>query len=164
MKKDSLICFRVCRHVQEAMVNVSLEEREALSSIVNVVLSNYLQMREMIKKTDFERRSHERKAFLTPALIKHYGPKGTKLNTAVITDISLGGVQVTILKDSQPEVPSAPLTLKFEIVFTLPNDNNPIYMTCESRRVVDSQNNIRVGAAFTGDESDSHKKLQTYLM
>jgi hypothetical protein len=97
-------------------------------------------------------------------LIKHFGPKGTKLNTAVITDISLGGIQVTILKDSQPEVSSAPLTLKFEIVFTLPNDNNPIYMTCEPRRIVDSPNSVRVGAAFTSDESDSHKKLQTYLM
>ena len=164
MKKDSLICFRVCRHVQEAMVNVSLEEREALSSIVNVVLSNYLQMREMIKKTDFERRSHQRKAFLTPALIKHFGPKGTKLNTAVITDISLGGVQVTILKDARHEVTSAPLTLKFEIVFSLPNDDSPVYMTCEPRRSVDSPNSVRVGAAFTSDESDSHKKLQTYLM
>lgn len=164
MKKDSLICFRVCRHVQEAMVNVSIEEREALSSIVNVVLSNYLQMREMIKKTDFERRSHERKAFLTPALIKHFGPKGTKLNTAVITDISLGGVQVTILKDARHEMTSAPLTLKFEIVFSLPNDDSPVYMTCEPRRIVDSPNSVRVGAAFTSDESDSHKKLQTYLM
>ena len=164
MKKDSLVCFRVSGNVQESMVKISLEERQTLSSIVNIVLTNYLQMREAVKKTDFERRNHQRKAFLTPALIKHYGPKGTILNTTVITDISLGGVQVTILKDTQPEVSSAPLTLKFEIVFTLPNDNIPIYMTCEPRRVVDSPNNIRVGAAFTNDESDSHKKLQTYLM
>lgn len=164
MKKDSLICFRVSRNVQESMVKISSEERQSLSSIVNIVLTNYLQMREMVKKTDFERRNHQRKAFLTPALIKHYGPKGTKLNTAVITDISLGGVQVTIIKDTHHEVSSAPHTLKFEIVFTLPNEHSPIYMTCEPRRVVDSQNSVRVGASFTRDESDSHKKLQTYLM
>ncbi|NTW16221.1 MAG: PilZ domain-containing protein [Syntrophaceae bacterium] len=164
MKNDSLICFRVSRHVQEAMVNVSSEEREALSSIVNVVLSNYLQMREMIKKTDFERRSHTRKAFLTPALIKHFDPRGTKLNTALITDISLGGVQVTILKDARNDMSSAPLTLKFEIVFSLPHDNSPVYMTCEPRRIIDSPNSVRVGAAFTGGESESHKKLQAYLM
>lgn len=164
MKKDSLICFRVTRHVHEAMVKASLEERQALSSIVDAVLSSYVQMRETIKKTDFERRSHERKAFLMPAFVKCRDSQGTKMNTAVITDISLGGVQVTILKDTHHEVSSAALTLKFEIVFSLPNDNSPVFMTCEPRRVVDSLSSIRVGAAFTGDESESYKKLQTYLI
>jgi hypothetical protein len=97
-------------------------------------------------------------------LIKHFGPKGIKLNTALITDISLGGVQVTILKDARNEMSSAPRTLKFEIVFSLPHDNSPVCMTCEPRRVIDSPNSVRVGAAFIGDDSESHKKLQTYLM
>ena len=164
MKKDSLICFRVNRDLQESLVTISLDERRSLTSIIEIVLTNYLQMRKMIKETNVERRNHRRKAVLAPALIKQYSPGGTKLDTAVITDISLGGIQITIPKDAKHEISVAPQKSSFEVVFTLPNDNRPIYMTCEPRRVVDSEESIRVGASFTDDASHSYKELQTYLM
>ncbi len=164
MKEDSLICFRVSRDLQESLVTISLEERRSLTSIIETVLIAYLQMRKMIKETNIERRSHRRKTVLAPALIKQYSPGGTKLDTAVITDISLGGIHITIPKDAKHEISVAPQESRFEVVFTLPNDNKPIYMTCEPRRFVDSRENIRVGASFTDDISQSYKTLQTYLM
>ena len=164
MEKDSLVCFRVSRDLQESLVTISLEERRSLTSIIETVLIAYLQMRKMIKETNIERRSHRRKTVLAPALIKQYSPGGTKLDTAVITDISLGGIHITIPKDTKHEISVAPQESRFEVVFTLPNDNKPIYMTCEPRRFVDSRENIRVGASFTDDVSQSYKTLQTYLM
>jgi len=164
MKEDSLICFRVSRDLQESLVTISLEERRSLTSIIETVLVAYLQMRKMIKETNIERRSHRRKTILAPALIKQYSPGGTKLDTAVITDISLGGMQITIPKDTKHEISVAPQKSRFEVVFTLPNDNKPLYMTCEPRRFVDSRESIRVGASFTDDVSQSYETLQTYLM
>ena len=164
MEKDSLICFRVSRDLQESLVTISLDERRSLTSIIETVLVAYLQMRKMIKETNIERRSHRRKTVLAPALIKQYSPGGTKLDTAVITDISLGGIHITIPKDAKHEISVAPQKSRFEIVFTLPDDNKPIYMTCEPRRFVDSGESIRVGASFTDDVSQSYKTLQTYLM
>jgi len=164
MKKDSLICFRVSRDLQESLVTISLEERQSLSSIIETVVVAYLKMRKTLKETNIERRSHRRKTVLAPALIKQYSSEGTKLDTAVITDISLGGIQVTIPKNDKHEISVAPQESKFEVVFTLPNENKPLYMTCEPRRFVDSRESIRVGASFTDDVSQSYKKLQTYLM
>lgn len=164
MEKDSLICFHVSRDLQESLVTISLQERRSLSSIIEIVLSTYLQMRRMIKETNIERRSHRRKTVLAPALIKQYSPGGAKLDTAVITDIYLGGIQITIPKDAKHEISVAPQKSRFEVVFTLPNDNNSIYMTCEPRRFVDSRASILVGASFTDDVSQSYKALQTYLM
>jgi hypothetical protein len=164
MEKDSLVCFRVSRDLQESLVTISLEERRSLSSIIEIVLTTFLQMRKMVKEANIERRSHRRKTILAPALIKQYSPGGTKLDTAVITDISLGGMQITIPKDTKHEISVAPQKSRFEVVFTLPDDNKPIYMTCEPRRFVDSRESIRVGASFTDDVSQSYKTLQTYLM
>ena len=166
MKKDSLICFRVNRDLQEALVKISPEERQSLTSIIEIALTTYLQMRKTIRETSVEKRNHQRKAILAPALIKQRSPEGTKLDTAIITDISLGGMQITIPKDAKRETSVSPQKSGFEVVFTLPNDNRPIYMTCEPRRVVDSKESIRVGASFTDDASHSHsyKELQTYLM
>jgi c-di-GMP-binding flagellar brake protein YcgR len=118
----------------------------------------------MIKETNVEKRNHRRKAVLAPALVKQYDAGGTKLDTAVITDISLGGIQIIIPKDAKHEISVAPQKSRFEVVFTLPNDNRPIYMTCETRRVVDSKETVRVGASFADYASQSYKELQTYLM
>jgi len=164
MKKDSLICFRVNRNLQESLVAISLEERQSLSSIIETVLTAYLQMRKTIKEISSERRSHRRKTVLAPALIKQYSNGATKLDTAVITDISLGGMQITIPKDEKHKLSVAPQKSKFEVVFVLPDDNKPLYMTCESRRIIDSRDSMRVGASFTNDVSQSYKTLQTYLM
>jgi hypothetical protein len=164
MKKDCLLCFRVDRNLQESLVAISLEERQSLSSIIEAVLTAYLQMRKTAKEINAERRSHQRKAVLAPALIKQFSNGATKLGTAVITDISLGGMHITILKDAKQQLAVAPQKSKFEVVFTLPNDNKPLYMTCESRRVIDSKESMRVGASFTNDATQSYKALQTYLM
>lgn len=163
-KEKSLVCFRVRRDLQESLVKITPEERQSLSSIIEIVLTNYLAMRKMVKETNNERRIHPRKAILAPALIKQHGPGETKLETGAITDISLGGIRITIPRDANVEITDNPQTFKFEIVFTLPNENRPIYLPCESRRVVDYKESIHVGASFAAEALYDYKGLQKYLM
>jgi hypothetical protein len=113
---------------------------------------------------DKERRHHSRKAILAPTLIKKYDLVGTMLCTGAITDISLGGVSITIPKDVKCEITLDPRKSKFEIVFTLPSEKRPICIACESLRVVNAEESIHVGAAFIDADLQSYKALQTYLM
>lgn len=163
MEKDSLICFRVSRNLQESLVKIAPEERRSLSSLIELVLYNYLKMRKTFMVTNKERRTHPRKAILAPALIKQYCPGETKLDTAAIMDISLGGMRIAMPKDTKCEITGDPQASKFEIVFALPHENRPIYIMCEPCRVVDSKEIIHVGASFANAALDSYKELQTYL-
>jgi hypothetical protein len=164
MDKDSLVCFRVRRELQEALVKITLEERSSLSSLIEIVLTNYLTMREMSRKINHERRNHPRKTILAPALIKHYDSGKIKLEIGAITDISLGGVRIAIPRDANSKMSDNSYSSIFEIVFTLPNESIPIHLSCEPRRVVDNKENINVGASFHGVALNNYKELQTYLM
>ena len=53
---------------------------------------------------------------------------------------------------------------KFDIFFNLPNENKPIKLACESKRVLNAEDSIHVGAAFVDADFRSYKTLQTYLM
>lgn len=118
----------------------------------------------MANGKDKERRHHSRKAILAPTLIKKYDLAGTTLCTGAITNISLGGVQITIPKDVKCEISIDPQMSKFEIVFTLPNEKRPICLACESRTVVKFKESIHVGAAFIDADLQSYKVLQTFLI
>jgi len=118
----------------------------------------------MFKETNKERRHHPRKVVLAPTLIKKYGLVETKLGVGAITDISLGGVRITIPKDVKCEISLDPQTSKFEIAFTLPNENKLINLACESCRVDKAEESTHVGAAFIDADLQSYKALQAYLM
>ena len=118
----------------------------------------------MVSETNDEKRHHPRKAILAPTLIKKYGLMKTTLYIGAITDISLGGVQITIPRDLKCGISLDPKTSKFEIVFTLPNENRPICFACVSCRVNNSEESIHVGAAFIDGDLQSYNVLQTYLM
>jgi hypothetical protein len=144
-------------------VNCS-KKRQTKSSIIEIVPSKFLKERKMANGKDKERRHHSRKAILAPTLIKKYDLVGTTLCTGAITNISLGGVRITIPKDVKCEISLDPQTSKFEIVFTLPNEKRPICLACESCRVVNSEESSHVGAAFIDADLQSYKALQAYLM
>jgi predicted transcriptional regulator len=151
MKKDSIICFRASRDLHESLMKIAQEEKRSLSSIIEIALTGYVKDRKLINGAKDDRRQYQRKNILAPALIMQHGPGETTLDTGIgsITDISLGGVRITIPKDAKYEISADPQTSKFEIIFTLPNENKPIYLTCKPRRVVDTEESIHVGASFT---------------
>jgi hypothetical protein len=164
MKKDSLICFRVSKNVHDTIAKIAQEEKRSLSSIIDIALNSYIKERRLLKGIKSERRRYPRKGILAPALIKQHTSGEIRLETGSITDISLSGLRILIPKDAKCDLSTDPQAAKFEIIFTLPNEVRPIYVTCESCRVIDSEENIHVGASFIDANFHSYKALQKYLI
>ena len=164
MRKDSLVCFRLSKNLRESLDKVAHEERRSLSSTIEIILTNYMKERKVLKGIKKEKRQYPRKAVSVPAFINQYGIGEKKLHTGAITDISLNGVRVSIPRDVPCEISVDTDKSTFEIIFTLPNENRPIHLTCEPHRLIDSKEVIHVGASFVDADFHSYKALQTYLM
>jgi hypothetical protein len=162
MTKNGHISFRVSKELHEALARVAKEDQRSLSSTIEMALSNYLKARKAFQGVEKEKRLYPRKALSVPAVINQQKPGQTEIGA--ITEISLGGVRVLIPKDSKHQILVDSQGSRFEIVFILPAENKPIRLCCESKRVVDAEESIQVGAIFVDADFKSYKTLQTYLM
>ncbi len=162
MRKDSLICFRTTSQLQQSLAQVAKEDRRSVSSTIEMVLTNYLKERKALKAIDQEKRQHPRKALSVPAVINL--PEPGQMGVGSITEISLGGVSVMIPKDFKHQIRIDTQGSRFEIVFNLPDGNLPICLSCESKRVVEAEDSVQVGASFVDADFRCYKTLQTYLM
>ena len=162
MKKDGHISFRASKELHESLARVAREDRRSLSSTIEIVLTNYLKGRKAFQGVEKERRQYPRKVLSVPAVInqEESGQRGI----GAIMEISLGGVRVLIPKDFKYQIPIDSRGSRFEIVFSLPAENKPIRLSCESNRVVDGEDGVQVGACFVDADFKSYKTLQTYLI
>ena len=160
MNKDSLICFRTSKELHESLVQVAKRERRSLSSIIEIILTNYLK--EKTASPDVEKRQYQRKVVSVPAVINQQDPG--QRGIGVITDISRGGAKVLIPKDFKHQTLIESKGSRFELVFNLSSENKPLRLSCESVRVLDAEENIHIGAAFVDANVESCKAIQTYLM
>jgi hypothetical protein len=162
LKKDGHISFRASKELHESLARVAREDRRSLSSTIEIVLTNYLKGRKAFQGVEKERRQYPRKVLSVPAVINQQESGQTGIGA--ITEISLGGVRVLIPKDFKHQILIDSRGSRFEIVFSLPAENKPIRLSCESARVVDAEDSIQVGAFFVDADFKSYKTLQTYLM
>jgi len=162
MKKDSLICFRASKDLHESLDQVAKEDRRSLSSTIEIALTNYLKERKAFRGVEREKRQYPRKTLSVPAVINQQ--EQGQMGIGSITEISLGGVKVLIPKEFKHQILIDSQGSRFDIVFNLPAENKPIRLSCESARVVDSDDSIHVGAYFVDADFKSYKALQTYLM
>ncbi len=160
MKKDSLISFRVSKELHESLAQVAQADRRSLSSMIEMILSNYLADKKIFP--GMEMRRYPRKPVAFPTVISRrdfaQSSKGS------IADISLGGARILIPKDFAQNAAINSKGSKFNIIFDLPTESKPVDITCESTRVVEDGDNIIVGASFVDAEFNSYQSLQTYLM
>ena len=162
MKKESLISFRASRDLHESLTRVAKEDQRTLSSTIEIALISYLKERKAFGGNKKEKRQYPRETLSTPAIINKKDPE--QIGVGAITEISLCGVRVLIPKNFNHEIMTNSQGTRFEIVFTLPAENMPIKLTCESKRVVDSPDSIHIGASFVDADFQSYRALQTYLM
>ncbi|MBN1380998.1 MAG: PilZ domain-containing protein [Deltaproteobacteria bacterium] len=164
MKKDSLICFRASKKLHETLTKIAKEERRSLSAMIEIALLNFLKEKNVLKSIDSERRKYPRKTISVPAFINHYESGKAKLNAASLMDISLEGIKISVPSDAKIDVQTDPHSSKFQVIFSLPNDNRPISLDCEPRSVSDDDDSILIGASIIDVDFESYKKLQSYLM
>ena len=162
MKKDSLICFRASKDLHESLARIAKEDRQSLSSTIEMVLTKYLKERKTFPGVEKEKRQYPRKVISVSAVINQQ--EQGQMGLGAITEISLGGVKVLIPKDFKNKILIDSQGSRFEIAFILPTENKPIRLSCESTRVVNAEDSIHVGASFVDADFKSYKALQTYLM
>jgi hypothetical protein len=162
MAEGSVICFRVSKELHESLAQAAKEERRSLSSTIEKILTNYIKEKKVFQRAENERRKYRRRALTVPAVI--HQREREQIGIGSITDISMGGAKVLILKDSKHQILIDSKGSRFEVVFNLPAENRPIRMSCESMSVADAEDSIHVGASFLGTDLKSYKTLQTYLM
>lgn len=160
MKKDSVICFRVSKELHESLVQIAKVDRRSLSSMIEMILTNYLTDKKTFP--GIEMRQYPRKPVSIPTVISQQELEQSGKGS--IIDISLGGAGILIPKDFAQNISINSKGSKFNIIFDLPKEHNPVKMTCESTRVVDAEDGIIVGASFVDAEFNSYQSLQTYLM
>ncbi|HET6459338.1 MAG TPA: PilZ domain-containing protein [Syntrophales bacterium] len=135
-----------------------------LETIVNCHLFNDLKSRRVFNGFKKEKRLYPRIITSIPAFISNDGSGKENLHIGSITDISLGGLRISIPRGMKHEVLTARQTPEFEIITKLPDENTPIHLKCKSQRVVYSKDNIHVGASIVDADSRSYKSFKNYLM
>ncbi len=162
MTKDSHICFRTSKALHEAISQVAKEDRRSLSSTIEIALTTYLKEKKALQDVGNEKRQYPRKHLSVPAVIDQR--ESGQMAIGTIKDISLGGVRVFIPKDFKHQILIDSQGSRFEIVFNLPAENKPIRLSYESKRVVDNEDSVNVGAIIVDADFKNYKALQTYLM
>jgi hypothetical protein len=162
MTKNGHISFRASKDLHESLAQVAKEDRRSLSSTIEMALTNYLKERKAFRGVEKEKRQYPRKTLAVPAVINQQ--KLGQTGIGAITEISLGGVKVLIPKDFKHQILIDSQGSRFEIVFNLHTESKPIRLSCETKRVVDAEDSIHVGAIFVDADFKSYKTLQTYLM
>lgn len=162
MRKESLICFRTSKGLHESLAHIAKKNRRSLSSLIEMALTNYARERKAFQSVANEKREYPRKVLSVPAVmnLRELG----QMAIGAITDISLGGVKILIPKDFKYQIPIEAQGSRFEIVFSLSAEKKPLTLICESKRVIDTEDSIYVGASFIDADFNSYKTLQAYLI
>ncbi len=164
MKKEITICFRTNEELRGALEVLAREDRRSLSSAIELILTDYLRKnRDFPGRDQQERRRYQRKHVTIPAYVKTY-EGDTSQHGAVIHDLSLGGVCLTVPKECVSQIRESGEKSQFEASFVLPNGRDSIRVVCKPERVVPSNGNVYVGASFVDAEFSTYQHLQQYLV
>ena len=162
MRKEVTICFRTSEELRSALERAAREDRRSLSSAIELILTDYLEKNHEFPHQK-DRRRFVRKQVSIPAQVRSNDLE-KKEHKAVILDISLSGLRVSLPKESMPEIYEGAETPTFETSFVLPKEEKSIRMVCRPQRVVPVNGNIHVGACFVDSDFTNYQQLQQYLV
>jgi hypothetical protein len=162
MRKEVTICFRTSELLRSGLEAIAHEEKRSLSQVIEIVLEEYVKDHHESLSQE-ERRRFTRKETTIPAFVKNADSYTTAPHGAVILDISLGGLRISLPKEYVSEVSEKSGGSQFETSFVLPEGNKPIRVVCKSHRVVPKNGNVYVGASFVDAEFVAYKQLQEYF-
>jgi hypothetical protein len=162
MSKGVTICFRTSEWLRSGLETIAREEKRSLSQVIELILEEYLKVHADLLAQE-ERRRFTRKSATIPAFVKGADSPTTTLYGAVILDISLGGLRISLPKDCISEINDSSRGSQFETSFVLPEGDKPIRMVCKSQRVVPVNGNVYVGATFVDSELVTYRQLQKYF-
>jgi CheY-like chemotaxis protein len=115
------------------------------------------------KKVEEEKRHYPRKKVSFSALVSTSDGDKASLQPALVLDVSLGGVQISIPGAHKFETGEDRKTCNISITFTLPNSKMPVTIECLPQYVLSSNSETYIGASLVDTDIESYKTLQKYL-
>ncbi|MGZ3596211.1 MAG: response regulator [Syntrophales bacterium] len=116
------------------------------------------------KKVAGEKRRHPRKTVSLPALVRGCGSEDKTLSQkALVIDISLGGLQISIPSAYEFKTQEHGKASKMTITFALPEGKKPLSIECVPQRVFRSDRETKVGASLVDTDVEVYQTLQNYL-
>ena len=162
MTKAVTICFRTTDGLKKALEALSAEDRRSLSSTIENILYEYLEKKEA-SKTWSEKRRFPRKNIAVPALVSRPGGGNAEPRAAVIGDISLGGLSLTLPGGSPMELSADGDNSRLSIIFTLPHIRKALTVWAVPRHVFRRDNETGIGMSFADADVATYQTLRTYL-
>ena len=157
VKKELTICFRTSEGLRKSLKKIAGQERRTLSGLIVNVLSDYLKHKET-SFSDEERRRYPRKTVTLPAFIS--GADVRETQSGAILDLSLGGMRLSVPKESGIETWHTPL----KVLFALAGEKAPVALSCTPTRAHHNNGDIEVAGPFANCDFHNYQKVQAYLL
>jgi len=164
MRKDITICFRTSKEVRTALEKVTQKTKRSMSSVIEDIISCYLQENKALHCIEKEKRRFMRKEVSIPVVVRDPETAARPLQAGTIMDLSLGGLRISLPKDFAGEIAINSHDHELEAIFTLPNEKRPISIKCKPHRFISEDAEKQMGASFVDSDFSSYKTLQSYLM
>ncbi len=162
--RNVTICFRTTDALQDALRAIGKNEKRSVSSVIENILTEYVHDRKQWRRPRKEKRRHARKKVGVPALVTHINASDKQVHSAIVLDISLGGLQISVPTTFSPEIHEDTQHSKISVVFTLPDGKKPLTVQCVPNRLLPHDDATIIGASFTDADFGSYQALQDYLV
>ena len=159
MKKKITIIFWTSADMRRTLEAIARADESSLSSAVERIVADYVKGKGLENRVRPEKRRHPRRAVSIPAHVKTRDSD----HEAVVLDLSLDGICVTVPKECIVRIDEGDANSQFETSFVLPG-NKPVRIICKAERVVPRNGNPQLGASFTDANFVIYQNLQQYLM
>jgi hypothetical protein len=165
MKKDIVYSIRMSSLVRDALKRAAQKERRTVASLLDKVILNYLEDERYLlpHETGSDRRNFERSKITLPANTEVLFNGKQEIFPCVITDIAMGGVFITYPKGSKIKEYFMQDIDIFNLSFRLPQTGEELNFNCDTRRMVEVDGEIQVGAKLSEPNEVFLEKLQSFL-
>jgi hypothetical protein len=161
MNKDITICFRTKTKLKQSLESIARYNRWSLSSTIENILVDYVD-RVPSPEMEQERRRSPRKNLMLPAIVARSGEKNDP-QLGMITDISEGGLQISLPKASALGLEQDNQNFFLDVTMQLPDQLTPVTIRCIPLRLHKGEDKMEMGVAMTGMDSDGYRRLLAFL-
>jgi len=163
MSKDTMISFRTTEEFSKSLKRLAKKNKTTLSGFIDAVLQDFLQSQAGQEILLQDRRRFPRHHKTIPAIISGQTGATKHFHASKITNLSLGGINLTVPKNDHNGSLDDTALENFDVVFALPHEERPITIQCQGKRVFQTQDSYQVGASFDDADLDSYQALQSFL-
>ncbi len=164
MANDITVCFQTNPEMVAALEKIAREGGQSIATVVESIVQYYLRDNRECRGLHQSRRCLERKKVRIPAFIGDPQWQRKNFERCHILDISFGGVQVSVPKETKIGFEKDGGGREMRIVFTLEDCPWPVHLKCHLKRAQEAEDEVRMGATLVDPDFHTFTTLQRYII